>query len=148
MIFLFKILLTKDIHYMKKRDHNIKYAKEWFKIGDDELGYAKAAFDDFDDFYSQMCVQAHQAVEKYLKGVLVYHNIRYPLTHDLVVLLRKCSKIEKRFEKFLNDCKIISNYYTDLRYPVHYLILDKNNAQHAIESAQRIRNFIKKWIST
>lgn len=128
-------------------DKNLKLAKEWFRIGEQELNYAKAAFDDFDDFYSQMCVQCHQAVEKYLKGFLVYQNKRYPFTHDLVKLIHECSKIDRNFLDFLSNVKTITDYYIELRYPVNYPPRTKKDAKQAIEIAQNIKNFIVEKIS-
>jgi len=121
---------------MKK--HNLKQAKEWFKIGDNELGYAKCAFNDFDDFYAQMCVQAHQAIEKYLKGFLVYHNNRYSLTHDLTKLIKECVKVDSACVQFLDYCNKITDYYIELRYPVHYLNKTKTQAKEAIGIADKI----------
>jgi hypothetical protein len=34
--------------------------KKWIIIGENELGYAKLGFE-ADSFYSQICVQSHQA---------------------------------------------------------------------------------------
>jgi HEPN domain-containing protein len=126
---------------MKKE--NFKQAKEWFVIGDDELGYAQAAFNDFDDFYGQMCVQAHQAIEKYLKGFLVYHDMRYPRTHDLTKLIKDCAKIDKKFLDFLDDCNKIADYYIELRYPVHYRERTKEEAGQAIEIARSIVVYVE-----
>ena len=120
----------------------LKLAEEWFEIGNQELGYAKAAFNDFDNFYSQMCVQCHQAVEKYLKGFLVYYDKKYPITHDLVRILRECAKIDENFLDFLSEVKTITDYYIELRYPVHYPARTKEDAQQAIEIAQRIKEFV------
>lgn len=126
---------------MKK--HNLKQAKEWFKIGDNELGYARCAFNDFDDFYAQMCVQAHQTIEKYLKGFLVYHNKRYPFTHDLTKLIKECAKINSACAQFLDDCNKITDYYIELRYPVHYLNKTKTQAKEAIDIADKIVKYIR-----
>jgi len=129
-----------------KKNKNSELAQEWFNIGNQELGYAKAAFDDFDNFYSQMCVQCHQAVEKYLKGFLVYHNKRYPITHDLVKILRKCAKIDNDFLNFLSEIKIITDYYIELRYPIHYPPRTKEDAKQAIKIAKTIKEFVLKKI--
>lgn len=124
------------------KDKKSELAKEWFRIGGEELNYAKAAFNDFDDFYSQMCVGCHQAVEKYLKGFLVYNNKKYPFTHDLIAILRRCSKIDKKFLDYIDDLKIITDYYIELRYPVNYPPRNKKDAKQAIEIAEKIKNSV------
>ena len=42
------------------------------------------------------CYHCHQAVEKYLKGFLVFKNISFSKTHDLDYLLELCVKAEDK----------------------------------------------------
>lgn len=132
---------------LSMKNPNLEQAKEWFKIGDNELGYAQSAFSDFDDFYAQMCVQAHQAIEKYLKGFLVYYHKRYPFGHDLTKLIKECAKVDKEFLKFLDDCNKIADYYVELRYPTHYREKTKTQAKETISIAEKIIKFIQSKIS-
>jgi len=131
---------------MKRSNKNKKIAFEWFKIGNDEFNFAKNAFEDLDEYYSQICVECHQAVEKYLKGYLVLRNKDFPYVHDLVKLVNLCVKEEKQFKKFIDDCCKISDYYILLRYPVFYKDRSKKDAKEAIEIAEGIIKFIKKII--
>ena len=128
------------------RGNNLKLAKEWLKIGDNELGYAEAALKDFDKFYSQMCVQCHQAIEKYLKGFLVFCGKRYSKIHDLSKLLEECGKIDKDMLQFTDDCKKITDYYLFLRYPVNIPERNKSQAEEAIKIARNIRDLIRRKI--
>jgi HEPN domain-containing protein len=129
-----------------KRKNNLKLAKEWFKIGEEELKFAQVSFKEFDSFYPQICFQCQQAVEKYLKGFLIYHGKKLPKIHDLVELIKLCSKIEKGFEKFLEDGAFLSQYYIRSRYPVEYPSATKEETEKCLEIAERIINFIKTLI--
>jgi len=71
-----------------KQENNKKLAQEWFNIGNNELGFARASFEELKAFYPQICFQCQQAVGKYLKGFLVYKNKKFPKTHDLSQLLK------------------------------------------------------------
>jgi HEPN domain-containing protein len=130
---------------MKKNNKDSTIAKEWFSIGDNELSFAKAAFEDQDNYYAQICFLCQQAVEKYLKGFLVANKIRYKRTHDLESLIKECMKINKKFEGFLDECRILTGYYTPARYPVHIQVnVNKKKTKEAIEAAETIVSFVQK----
>jgi HEPN domain-containing protein len=126
-----------------KQSNNLKLAKEWFYIGKNEFGFAKAGFEELDAFYPQICFQCQQAVEKYLKGFLVYHGKRFPKIHDLTELAKLCAKIDKDFLKFLTDTDILSQYYLTSRYPLEYPPANKKQAERALKIAKKIISFVK-----
>ncbi|MBU4298653.1 HEPN domain-containing protein [Patescibacteria group bacterium] len=123
--------------------NNKKMAKEWFAIADNDIRFAKAAFEEFDDFYSHICIQAHQATEKYLKGFLIFHKKDFPKIHDLSYFVKQCAKIDKGFNEYLDFCKKITDYYIYLRYPVTLPPRTKTEAKEAIEIAETIGKLVK-----
>lgn len=127
--------------------NNSKLAKEWFRIGEEELNFAQAAFGDFDAFYPQICFQCQQAVEKHLKGFLVYHNKKFPKINDLVELIKLCSKINKNFLNFSKKAAILSQHYIMSRYPVEYPPAKKKEAEQSLKIAEEIINFTKELVS-
>jgi len=129
-----------------KQKNNSKLAKEWFKIGEEEFKFAKSAFEDFDAFYPQICFQCQQAAEKYLKGFLVFHQKKFPKVHDLVELIKLCSKINKNFLKFSKKAAILSQYYLRSRYPIEYPAATKEEARQSFQIAKEIIKFIKKVV--
>jgi len=120
-----------------------KLAQEWFDIGHNEFGFAKAGFENFKAFYPQICFQCQQAVEKYLKGFLVYHRKRFPKIHDLTELAKLCAKIDKGFLKFLKETDILGQYYLTSRYPLEYREAGRKEAGEALEIAKKIIIFVK-----
>jgi HEPN domain-containing protein len=71
------------------RQLNSQKAKEWFKIGDNEFGFAELGYrDEENEFYSEICFMLQQAIEKYLKGYLVYNEIKPEKVHDLGYLCK------------------------------------------------------------
>lgn len=126
-----------------RQNNNQKLAKEWFNIGEEELKFAKASFEDLGAFYPQICFQCQQAAEKYLKGFLVYHKKRFPKIHDLTQLVKLCSKIDKSFLNLLKEADILSQYYLTSRYPLEYPPASKREAAEALQIAKKTINFIK-----
>lgn len=125
------------------KENNQKLAEEWIKLADEDLKFAKSSFDKFDKFYSHICVQAHQATEKYLKGFLVFYKKEFPKIHDLPYFVKECAKIDKEFNEYLDFCKKITDYYIYLRYPVTLPPRRREEAKEAIEIAEEIGKLVK-----
>lgn len=134
-----------------KRNKKNKYkesriADDWFRIGEEELNFAKAAFKDLNAFYPHICFLCQQAAEKYLKGFLVFHRKRFPKIHHLVYLLKLCAKIDKEFLNLIEEANIVSQYYLIIRYPIEYKGANKKEAKEIIEITEKIIKFVKSKI--
>jgi len=122
---------------------------DWLKKADSDFGFAEAAFKEFDDFYSQMCILCHDAAEKYLKAYLVHRKKRYQRIHDLVTLLKDCIMVsddKDTFSDLENCCRILNNYYTPLKYPSHFPFATEKQAEEAIRIAREVGTLIKSKI--
>ncbi|MEK9130042.1 MAG: HEPN domain-containing protein [Patescibacteria group bacterium] len=127
-------------------DKNFIKAEEWFKIANNDFGFAKSSFEDGDEYYAQICFLFHQAIEKYLKGYLIIKNKIPEKTHDLSFLIEGCKQFNLKFKKFKLECEEINKYYIPSRYPVHWIEVKKENTKRAFESAEKIIKFIKENI--
>ena len=93
-----------------------KLAEEWFVFGERDLQAAKALMgrEGLTDIIS-MLVQ--QAVEKYLKGFLIYHGWKLRKTHDLRRLVAEASKYDPGLADFRDFARKATAYYLEHRYP-------------------------------
>ncbi|KAF0134203.1 MAG: HEPN domain-containing protein [Candidatus Saganbacteria bacterium] len=131
---------------MKNKPSQI--VSEWLKRADSDFGFARAAFEDFDDFYSQMCILCHDAAEKYLKAYMVAQKGKYKRIHDLVTLLKDCGKIlNEDLSDLEKGCRILNNYYAPLKYPSHFSFVTKKQAAEALKITEEINKFIKGKLS-
>jgi HEPN domain-containing protein len=115
---------------------------EWLGRAQSDLDYACASFQQFEQFYSQMCILCHDSAEKYLKAYLASQGIRPERTHDLVMLLNECAQFAKNKHELLaieRQCRILNRYYIPLKYPSHYPTITKDQAKEAIEAAETVR---------
>ncbi|HAW50443.1 TPA: hypothetical protein DCX16_05810 [bacterium] len=131
------------------KDEYREIAIEWLNKANSDLNFAKASFEEFDDFYSQMCILSHDAVEKYLKAYIVSCGVKPERIHDLVALLNECARLSTNPTDFKNQeegCRKLNRYYTPLKYPSHYPIVTKEQAKEAIDTAVHISKFIKEQI--
>lgn len=122
---------------------NTELMSEWFKKAEHDLLNAEIILDSGRDPLplDTVCFHCQQAVEKYLKGFLVSHNIAFPRTHFLGTLLDQCKYIDETFEE-LDDVVELNAYAVDIRYPDETLEIDPDDANEAYEMANRVKSFV------
>lgn len=111
-----------------------------------DLQFAKASFNEFDDFYSQICILCHDSVEKFFKAYIISTGKSPEYIHDLMKLLNECKNHKASFEDFSEKCRILNRYYTPIKYPSHYPILTREQAKEAVKITEELGNFISNLI--
>lgn len=118
-----------------KRPHD-----NWFYLAGDDLAFAKDGLKN--GFYSHVCALSQQAVEKAMKGYLVFEGKDYPKTHGLMLLWELMGV--SWLDDFIGSLKRLSEYYVPLRYPdaipgsLPDGLPDKDDASDALGRAQEI----------
>lgn len=114
---------------------------DWIEKGDHDLGSAKIIFQHIPEYFDTVAFHCQQAVEKYLKALLVLYSVEFPRTHDLPFLLELLSRKRKvetiQFDKSI----VLNNFAIDIRYPEKIILLSKEELTEAIEIAQYFREF-------
>ena len=81
----------------------IEEIKEWIEKADHDLGSAKIIYLHLPDYFDTIAFHCQQAVEKYIKAMLIFYKIEFLRSHDLIYLLellsRKIDVDESRFKK-------------------------------------------------
>jgi HEPN domain-containing protein len=97
---------------------NRELSQEWFKkAGHDLLNVEIILESERTPLpLDTVCFHCQQAVEKYLKGFLVYHNVQFARTHFLGTLLDQCKELDESFEE-LHAIIDLNAYAVDIRYP-------------------------------
>jgi HEPN domain-containing protein len=119
-----------------------EYVKNWLIKANRDFIVAERLINlSKDDSYTDaICYHSQQSVEKFLKSFLIYKNIRFPKTHDLDYLLKKCSNIDSTFST-LNVTRL-SDYATDVRYPEMLYIPSIDESKKAFDIAKEVRKFV------
>jgi len=121
--------------------------REWLKKAESDFQYAKASFEAFDDFYSQICILCHDSAEKYLKAYIISLGMKTEKIHDLVTLHNQCIHgrgNDSELTDLREGCRILNRYYIPLKYPSHYPAVDETKAREALEAIEKIREVIRK----
>jgi len=116
---------------------------QWKEIADNDLRLAAFSAKNMQPVpYGIICFHCQQAVEKYLKRFLVFHDIEPPKIHDLEELEKICETIKPEFSAIYEKCNVLSGYAVQSRYP-NEINIDKNDMDKALLYANEIRDFIE-----
>jgi HEPN domain-containing protein len=115
--------------------------KSWLDRAKSSLAMSKNKFDKR-IFYEDLCFQAQQAVEKALKGLLIFHNIEPEKTHNLVSLIKELSKYIT-VPKEISETFILNDYAVQTRYPGNYTSVSEEEYNQAVKAAEECINWIE-----
>jgi HEPN domain-containing protein len=124
-------------------------ADKWFEKAASDLNIASRCLSEADDGMwvntepEGACFHSQQAIEKSLKGFLVFYNVAPPKIHDLKVLCEMSMQYEANFEQFLDVCSDITRYAVKSRYPDDVFEINDMIANEAFANAQIIFEFCK-----
>jgi len=117
--------------------------QEWLQKADEDLEFAASIIED-SPFFAQICFHFQQAAEKYLKTIVVADDLEFQKIHDLVTLLKICLDRRPELIRLMPECILLSRFYIDTRYPVHWPTdYTKDKAIEAKAAAEAIRDYVK-----
>ena len=88
-----------------------------------------------------ICFHCHQCVEKHLKAYLTLRGVRFPRSHDLVLLENLAVEIDGSFELIKDLIKPLNGYAVQYRYPGEQA--HRSEAKHAVKIMEKAREFIR-----
>jgi len=123
----------------------LEYLKNWlFRANEDINVIRYLSKTELESYQSTISMHAQQAVEKFLKTFLVYHNVDFPRTHDVDFLLKECQKIDP--DDFNIDIGSLGVYGLKLRYPDDFYIPSKNETIKNIDIALSVKKIVESKI--
>lgn len=119
-------------------------ASLWFKKADNDLKTGKDEFKTENPATDTICFHMQQAVEKYLKGFLVYYGYEAEKTHNISRIIEKCIAVDPSFEALTDaGIEILTPYGTIIRYPDDFYMPDMPETEAAIHLAETVEKFVK-----
>lgn len=123
---------------MSEIDKNIK---EWIDKGDHDLGSAKLIYLHIPEYFDTIAFHCQQATEKYLKSMLLYYDIEFQRTHNLIYLLDLLSQKIEISDEIYDKAIVLNGFSVQIRYPDNILFLTKQELELSIEISDKFRAF-------
>lgn len=121
-----------------------QYIKEWIDKANKDIKAVEKLKEE-PDITEVVCFHCQQAVEKYLKALLIYNGEEIQKTHNIDFLLNKCKSYNQEFEKYMGNS--LSDYAVDLRYPDTRYIPTLEETEDAIQLMNNIIEVVKKILN-
>ena len=93
------------------------HIKEWIDKADHDLGSAKLIFLHIPEYFDTIAFHCQQAVEKYIKAILVYCDIDFQRSHNLIYLLDLLTKKLDITEDTYDKAILLNGFSVQIRYP-------------------------------
>jgi HEPN domain-containing protein len=122
--------------------------RQWLAKAEEDLGVAEYLVSENTEYFSAAGFHAQQAAEKFLKAVLVHHQIEFPKTHDLAGLLDLISRADPDLALALGDVIGLNIYAVEARYPGDSLEITGAEAQNALSLANKVRRHVLERLRT
>lgn len=120
--------------------HNL--IKQWINKADHDLGTAKITYLHIPKYKDTVTFHCQQAVEKYLKAYLIFLDVEFKFTHDLVYLIDRISIKDKFKNLFYDKAAFLQDFAVEVRYPNDFLDLNDKDVENAILFAEEFRTLI------
>jgi HEPN domain-containing protein len=120
-------------------------ARRWFQKAENDLLNVQNNLKVGHYAGDTVCFHCQQAVEKYLKGFLAWHEVPFAKTHDLLALLRQVGQITDADAEMLSaSLLLLDRYSVSIRYSQEYEEEpDEEEVQEAVEAAYAIRTWVR-----
>ncbi len=115
--------------------------REWFRKAESDLQIARHEMGFDDPATDAVCFHFQQAVEKMLKAWLIWHDVDFPPTHNIEVLLAACERIDPDFSD-LRHVESLTPYSVDVRYADDFYLPSSDEAREAAEMARAVESFV------
>ncbi len=120
--------------------------KEWIERGKHDLEVAKILFVK-EEYPDVVLFHIHQAVEKYLKGFLIYKGWGLKKIHDIELLITEAMSFDDEFQKYLDLGRELTAFYYEERYPPGPITsYSKEEIEEILGVAEEIINKLKEGI--
>jgi len=96
--------------------------------------------------YEDLCFQSQQAVEKALKGLLIYYGVEPEFTHNIEILINELKK-NTDIPDTIKTATYLTKYAVITRYPGEYDEITKELYEESIKIAQDCIDWVESKIT-
>lgn len=121
--------------------NKLERVQEWWLKAQSDMRIASHELQWEDPATDAVCFHFQQAVEKMIKAWLIWHDVDFPPTHNIEVLLAFCERIDPTFAQ-LRPVEALTPYSVDVRYADNFYFPTEDEATEAAEMARSAEIFI------
>jgi HEPN domain-containing protein len=126
-----------------KRD----FVAHWVRSANGDLAAARQLFSGGPEIIRGAVFHAQQAAEKFLKAVLVWHQVEFPKTHDIGRLADLLETVDAGLAARVREASALTPYAVEARYPSDLPEPTLDEAREALAIAARVRDAVLRQLA-
>ncbi len=119
-----------------------EFVLQWLDKAEADFAAAEQLCTQGDRFREIVAFHCQQAVEKYLKALLVRRQVEFPKTHDIAKLLDRVDTVDVVTAESLRGADVLTPFGVEARYPSDAPEVLQGGEIEAIGMARRVRNTV------
>lgn len=128
---------------MKPREEvKREFIVQWLQSADGDMAAAKHLLSGGAELACGAAFHAQQAAEKFLKAVLVWHQVDFPKTHDIGRLTDLLETVDKQLADRVRGASVLTPYDVEARYPSDLPRPTLAEGREALAIAARVRDTV------
>jgi HEPN domain-containing protein len=123
-------------------------ASVWIDFSKNDLAVASHLNEVFRPMpMNTICWLCQQSVEKALKAILAYHDVKIPKTHDIGLILKSTEKLEPGVSLDSKIADKITIFAVESRYPDNVFDFTNEDVELGLKYAERILCQVKQALN-
>jgi HEPN domain-containing protein len=124
---------------MRDRATKVEETLEWIRYGDEDLRSAADLLNAADPVTRSVLFHCQQAIEKWLKAFLIWHDVAFPKVHDLHKIGAMCVAIVGDLKQTIAPVAELTGFATVYRYPGAEIEVGPEDAREWLHQSERVR---------
>jgi len=120
-----------------------EFVREWLRKGESDLLAARHLLSGGNELAYGAAFHAQQTAEKFLKAVLVWHQVEFPKTHDIGRLLDLVQTADPELARLTREAAALTRYGVEIRYPGDIPEPTMDEAGDAVALAERVHDAVR-----
>jgi len=116
--------------------------KNWLIKAFHDLEVSKKLRNEESEYLDVGIYHCQQAAEKAVKGFLVLHDIEFPKTDDIRLLIQLAKSAESGFARYEDAADILTPYATEFRYPGEVMEPTNEEMDEGVKYSEEIVTFV------
>lgn len=123
---------------------DIKELKSWVASAEEDLAAARTLLRQRKPILFGACFHAQQCAEKYIKALLIFKDVDFPKTHDLITLNTLCNRAKIFTGLDPQQLAELSRHAVQTRYPGNQPT--REEAKEALKITMSVRRFARAFL--
>lgn len=115
------------------------FVQQWLEKAEEDLRASEVLLDSNLEDFESAGFHAQQAAEKFIKAMLVRHQIPFPKSHNIALLRKLMAQADKGLAEKLSPADSLTPYGVEFRYPGELERVSRDQGLQAIQLAKQVR---------